>query len=509
MELSERELLILDEFMYSNVAPSSEGMTLQQATERFVDSSGNVSVNMVQQAIDSGELSLTGDLKGKPEAYAHILSEIRSDSSLSTLTIDRTTAEYEGSIRGACFVDPSGDATVAFRGTGGSYQQWYNNFEGYGDASQQSERDAAAFIQSLPYNNITVTGHSNGGNQAMYATVLCGDKIDRCVSYEGQGGSKEFLTQYSAEIAANKDKITNICGSADIVSPVLKDFAGHTYYVESDSVCIMKGLNHGGYGILTAGDRNGSFDSNGNFDRETAFVDQSGFAKAIGVVTDIMADLSDVPIVGPTLELLADVLGGFIGMGISGNLLLNFFDLDSWKAHLNHLGGMLKSVGTYVLRIRGDVINLFNNGVNTIISFGEKVYDGFKSFIGGLFGAGKTTADSGGEHGFSGGNANVIKVSTEDMEACIARYMNEKARLMDALSICNSAAQTLARSWAGPSFLQMSLRLANTWKNLSQSMALIDDAVNELKKTISILEQTEKSVKASAASLDMGVSPFA
>ena len=87
--------------------------------------------------------------------------------------------------------------------------------------------------------------------------------------------------------------------------------------------------------------------------------------------------------------------------------------------------------------------------------------------------------------------------------------MSEKSRLMEALNVCNNAAQMLARSWAGPSFAEMSIRLANTYKNLFQSTARIDDAIDELRKTLSIMENAEKKVASTAAALDTGVSPFA
>ena len=105
--------------------------------------------------------------------------------------------------------------------------------------------------------------------------------------------------------------------------------------------------------------------------------------------------------------------------------------------------------------------------------------------------------------------ADVIKVSTEEMSACIARYTAEKAKLMNALSICLKASQLLMRSWAGPSFAVCCAKMADTYKNLFQSEQKIDDAINELKKTISIMEQAEGKVKSNVASLDVGTSPFA
>jgi uncharacterized protein YukE len=102
----------------------------------------------------------------------------------------------------------------------------------------------------------------------------------------------------------------------------------------------------------------------------------------------------------------------------------------------------------------------------------------------------------------------VIKVSTEDMAQCIARYKAEKAKLMSALAICLKASALLARSWAGPSFAICCAKMANTYKNLAQSEQKMDDAINELSATIGIMEQAESNVSSKVSSLDVGDSPF-
>ena len=105
--------------------------------------------------------------------------------------------------------------------------------------------------------------------------------------------------------------------------------------------------------------------------------------------------------------------------------------------------------------------------------------------------------------------ADVIKVDPAAMTACIGRYTAEKAKLMNALQICVKASQLLAQSWAGPSFAICCAKMADTYKNLFQSEQKIDDAIKELQKTISIMEQAEGKISSSAASLDVGTSPFA
>ena len=59
----------------------------------------------------------------------------------------------------------------------------------------KTDEDKAVYIKNLPKeygNNITVTGHFKGGNKAQYVTIVT-DRIGRCVSFDGQGFSKEFL----------------------------------------------------------------------------------------------------------------------------------------------------------------------------------------------------------------------------------------------------------------------------------------------------------------------------
>lgn len=105
--------------------------------------------------------------------------------------------------------------------------------------------------------------------------------------------------------------------------------------------------------------------------------------------------------------------------------------------------------------------------------------------------------------------ADRIKVSTEEMATCIAQYTAQKARLMEALQVCNQASQLLAQSWAGPSFVACAAKMAATYHNLFQSEQKISDAIAELQATVGIMENAESSVNSSVSALDVGSSPFA
>ena len=89
----------------------------------------------------------------------------------------------------------------------------------------------AADVVLGPYDSITVTGHSKGGNKAQYVTVLS-DKVDRCISMDGQRFSQEFLNQYYAEIEKKGGCIKNYFLDGDFVSILLFPVLG------SDQICI-------------------------------------------------------------------------------------------------------------------------------------------------------------------------------------------------------------------------------------------------------------------------------
>ena len=72
------------------------------------------------------------------------------------------------------------------------------------------------------FTELTVTGHSKGGNKAMFVTILCNNVI-RCVSFDGEGFSKEFLSDNNkiASILERSSLITNYSLSSDFVHILL------------------------------------------------------------------------------------------------------------------------------------------------------------------------------------------------------------------------------------------------------------------------------------------------
>lgn len=92
-----------------------------------------------------------------------------------------------------------------------------DNGEGAYTSVTNEQFEALKFINNLNYDNITVSGHSKGGNKAQYVTILS-SKIKKCVSVNGQGFSNSFLESYREEINKNQSKIVCINAEYDYVS---------------------------------------------------------------------------------------------------------------------------------------------------------------------------------------------------------------------------------------------------------------------------------------------------
>lgn len=215
-ELSEKELLFLSNLMYLDDAVT-EGRTVGDIIKCSLDQSENDPAAF-EKKLGAG-MSV--------DDFKQMANIVKDDSHLTGLKVVMRT-DPSSDINAACFVDDDGEATVAFMGTGGTTVAWSDNADGLMLSDTVCQMEAENFINDVArrYKNITVTGHSKGGNLSMYTSVVCGRKIDRCVSFDGQGFDDEFREKYASKIEANKGKITNIYAYNDYVSPLLVSIAG-------------------------------------------------------------------------------------------------------------------------------------------------------------------------------------------------------------------------------------------------------------------------------------------
>lgn len=247
---TDEELLFLSNLMHvkkedcfkSNIwSEKNKGKTIGDMLEKTLIGD---TTNMTDEEIDekwNAALKKMTDQQGKDDEYLYdghieasewpnMLNSIRN-SELANLKVEKVSKDETGSLS-ACLTDSEGNAYVVFRGTAGG--EWRDNFEGGYETDTEQQRRALDFINSLDHTNITVVGHSKGGNKAKYVALLS-DKVNRCVSFDGQGFSQEFIQKYSNLIEKNEYKITNYALDNDFVNLLMYDI-GKKIYIKGNGV---------------------------------------------------------------------------------------------------------------------------------------------------------------------------------------------------------------------------------------------------------------------------------
>ena len=180
MQLTDEQIMLLEQLTYleNGVAEAADVVlgpydSVESLLRQFDE-------DALAELEDSNE-QFEGRISGKQ--WAAIIRQIQNDPELYSLDI----ADKDDSVQAICFTDPNDpdSALVAFKGSTGQ-EEWQDNGSGLGLSDTEKQKEALEYIENLPYDSITVTGHSKGGNKAQYVTVLS-DKVDRCISMDGQG----------------------------------------------------------------------------------------------------------------------------------------------------------------------------------------------------------------------------------------------------------------------------------------------------------------------------------
>lgn len=256
-QLSTEEVLLLNNLMYMNSKEPFKDMTAYQGKTL-----GDL-VNAIDIEKFSDETDYTTFTNGSE--WKNIIQSVRSDEKLCSTRIESCYEDGNGGVSVLFHNTTDNEAVVVYRGTG-SPAEWKDNFQGGsatdrpdGVSTLQQER-ALEWYQSQNlegYDSITVSGHSKGGNKAKYITIM-DDSVDRCLAFDGQGFSDEFIDKYEGKIAENQYKIHNHNVDGDYVNILLNDVGDTTYY---------KGYNYGDGKFLENHCPNTymKYDKNGNF----------------------------------------------------------------------------------------------------------------------------------------------------------------------------------------------------------------------------------------------------
>lgn len=211
MNISDSELMMIEQLAYLNFDAGDKGKNIRELLSSFTEET-------------LSEMAMSG---GENADNAAVIRYIQNNEELCDFVLSGTMQDADEKTLALCFQDPqnSRDAIVAFKGT--TSKEWGDNIEGLNEADTARQLEALDYIESdlEQYENITVVGHSKGGNKAMYVTIKS-DKVNRCIAMDSQGFSNEFIDKYNLEIGLNAGKIKNYSIKSDYVHALLFQLPG-------------------------------------------------------------------------------------------------------------------------------------------------------------------------------------------------------------------------------------------------------------------------------------------
>lgn len=218
--MTESQLLLLNNLVYrwEFVDARHEGLSI-----------GRIFGNGVS---NSAQLEMTSD------EWDDIYEMAKGDPEILDLTLVNAYHEEETGASMVCFVDKNGQAYVVFAGTGAN--EWRDDCVAGAMADSPQQVKALQWFESLPYDDIVVSGHSKGGNKAMYVMVTS-DKAKECYAFDGEGFSNEFLEKYGEEINKKASNIHLRAHYRDFVNVLLNCIAGDVKFVINE-----EGIGHVG-----------------------------------------------------------------------------------------------------------------------------------------------------------------------------------------------------------------------------------------------------------------------
>ncbi|MBR2529485.1 MAG: DUF2974 domain-containing protein [Lachnospiraceae bacterium] len=297
---SQHELLLLSNFVYIPACISDK--PIGQIIDSYRDKDGSFTERSVAAAAAGGGMSVS-DVR---IVFTEMDKAIDNDPEFGTISASRRL--NEPSVRGICYTDEKdGNPVVVFRGTGGTKEAWTDNFEGAYLKETKIQHIAGQFVKNecAIYRDITVTGHSKGGNLAQYVTVRENARVRECISFDGQGFGDDFISENKEAVRAASPKICSVSAYNYFVNILLVSIAGRCIYVANEPS--LAGA-HSPTTLLT----NNTFDEDGNFISIRA---QSPVCAGLDMITDRLTEALD-PFPQRDKKLMSEVAGA----GISGAL---------------------------------------------------------------------------------------------------------------------------------------------------------------------------------------------
>lgn len=280
MAFTDVEMAILSQCAYYKISNTSENVDLDD----YLKSHEQDLINDLGKEYKSSISNLINKVDGKD--YSIVLQRNdRHGSGFAAMAIS----------------DPDNEVTVACRGTEGISMDYDSRKDFASDlqlaflneTDQQAQmKDFVRTLEKGDYSGYNFTGHSLGGNLAMYGAMVVDDpsKVKSCVTYNAPGFTNNFLRSNKKKINAINSKMRTYQNECDAVSDCFKS-PGKVIILE----CKGKDKEHrdgfSGHGLKKIiPNSNGGFKQN-----DTGKKAFTWGGSALGIVTWI-ADATIIPI---------------------------------------------------------------------------------------------------------------------------------------------------------------------------------------------------------------------
>ncbi|MBS7387883.1 MAG: DUF2974 domain-containing protein, partial [Eubacteriales bacterium] len=216
---------------YSNIVPNTvvEGITLKRAAEeyflKYPDSRGRLGIVVPDSIHDLLRAA------GNSERFGSVV--------LSGYVAE-TSEEKEEQFSAVTFTIGDGIRCIAFRGTDDTIVGWKENFNMCYMFPVPAQSDAANYLNMVAADwnkDLIITGHSKGGNLAVYAAAYClpeaQEHITAVYNFDGPGFPTSQITLEN--YGRIRGLMTTLLPEADIVG-ILLDHEDQYHAVKSNAV---------------------------------------------------------------------------------------------------------------------------------------------------------------------------------------------------------------------------------------------------------------------------------
>lgn len=104
--------------------------------------------------------------------------------------------------------------------------------------------------------------------------------------------------------------------------------------------------------------------------------------------------------------------------------------------------------------------------------------------------------------------ADIIKVSAEELRSAAGKFSNCQQELQTAYLTMSNAVRALDGSYDGDASEAFKAQFDAMYKNIEQTEAKVQDAVDEVKQAADIYDEVENKLSGEFTGLDTGTSPF-